>query len=153
MSTKNKLKLLAVFVVLIFILALCFVPTQMHWGSGPRMNESSAVGTLRTIGKAQLRYEQANPRSGFAASLGDLEPLLQDDPYVLDLLKGRPSGYTFQIVTTTADSQKRIVGYNLAARPTKYRVTGTASFLADSTGAIHYTKEDRPATLSDPVIS
>ena len=64
--------------------------------------------------------------------------------------KGSLSGY--QIEYSPEVQNGILKHYVLSARPQCYCRTGQHSFALDESGTIHYTAEDRVATLSDPVL-
>lgn len=62
----------------------------------------------------------------------------------------RSGGYQFEYLPESQGSASK--RYVIRARPQCYCMTGQRSFALDDSGAIHYTAEDRPATLNDPVV-
>jgi hypothetical protein len=59
--------------------------------------------------------------------------------------------YRFRIINTVRD-QGSIQDYQIQARPSPYSYQSKRSFLMESGGYIHFTADNRKATLSDPAI-
>lgn len=129
-------------------------------------NEIGAKYRLRDISwDNALQYEE---EFGFYPN-GSALPMGKvgcDPDHLLYLLRSGPEdGYNFAyraVVSETSVRGCRVdKTYIIAARPVAYRKTGIRSFLVDQSKAdakwqqihsirIHFTSEDRPATLSDP---
>jgi hypothetical protein len=63
---------------------------------------------------------------------------------------GRLSGYQFEYLPEGLGTALK--HYVITARPQRYCITGQKSFTLDDSGSIHYTPENRAATLNDPVV-
>ncbi len=63
---------------------------------------------------------------------------------------GLLSGYQFEYLPEVQAATLR--HYVITARPQCYCKTGQKSFTLDDSGSIHYTAENRDATLNDPVV-
>jgi hypothetical protein len=46
-----------------------------------------------------------------------------------------------------------VVAFSMTARPMTYGVDGLRSYLVDDAGIVHWTSDDRDATMHDPVVS
>lgn len=114
-------------------------------------NETSAVGSIRTLNTALARYRDAHPEKGYAA---DFYELVRDQAGYIDpvLAIGQKSGYHFMYQPGPTDSDGRIHSYELTARPIDYANDSWRSFFCDESGVIRQTREYRPATRSDPRI-
>jgi hypothetical protein len=132
------------------------VPRQLGGG----MNESSAVGSIRTIITGQVTYYTTYPDRGFAASLSLLGPPpegQQPSPEAADyidfnLAQGEKNGYRFTLVPGPPDPSGKISTFVVHARPIVYERTGLRSFRGDDSGIIRFTAEDRLVTEADPPI-
>ena len=112
-------------------------------------NETSAVGSMRTLNTALARYRDAHPEKGYAS---DFYELVRDQAGYIDpvLAVGQKSGYHFMYQPGPTDSDGRIRSYELTACPIDYANDSWRSFFCDETGVIRHTTEYRPATRSDP---
>jgi type IV pilus assembly protein PilA len=135
---------LLIVVAIILIIAAIAIPNLLR--SKIAANESSAVGSVRTINTAEVTYQSAWG-IGFAATLTNLggaspcvtatagaacliDPLLSVAPHT-------KSGYTFAAVGGS------LVGgslntFEVNATPATVQVTGVRSFCADQTGLIQF---------------
>ena len=136
---------LLIVVAIILIIAAIAIPNLLR--SKMAANESSAVGSLRTINTAEVTY-QTNWNIGFAALLSNLggpspcaiassatacliDPVLSTGTFT-------KSGYTFTAVGVLPDPLGNPQGFNTTATPTAYQVTGTRSFCSDHSGVIRF---------------
>jgi hypothetical protein len=127
-------------------------------------NEVSATSTLRTINVAQVTFA-ALYNLGFTDDLNRLGPPRSGEPSARsadlldDLLAGlcpggtrnsfARSGYNFTYTPGTSRLGD-ISAYTLTAQPIEYGRTGVRSFFTDESGAIRWTRENRPAAAQDP---
>ena len=134
------------FLFLIFaaIMIPCFVDSRTA------ANESSAVGSLRTVANAQNSFSKEHPDKDFATSLGELGPPPGDNQIDSALASGAKSGYVFTFNPGSPDSSGRRTKYAVTAQPRTFEKTGDRSFFVDESGLIRYTIENRPATAADP---
>ena len=105
-------------------------------------NELRAVGNVRVIFTAVTTYcnaYQHPPRS--------LADLASDNLINSDLASGQTSGYTLSLFTLSCEV------YTVAARPVVWNSTGTLSLFLDNAGDLHATRENRQATVADPVLA
>src|SRR5512135_2796017 len=94
---------LLIVVAIILIIAAIAIPNLLR--SRMAANESSAVGSIRTINTAQTTYQLTYPTNGFSCVLADLGPVAfgtPADPSHADLIdsqlaSGRKSGYQLQL--------------------------------------------------------
>jgi prepilin-type N-terminal cleavage/methylation domain-containing protein len=131
-------------VAIILIVAAMTVPNLLR--SKIAANESSAVGSVRTIHTAEMTY-QATWGTGFAVGLGNLggpspclvataaaaciaDPLLSNAPFT-------KSGYVFNAAGTVLLNNV-LNGYELNATPVLVQTTGVRAFCAYQTGLIQF---------------
>ena len=116
-------------------------------------NETTAVGSLRTINVVQVQYSAEYPQRGFAPNLATLGPS-EKAPSAdrADLLDGvlanasctgetwcSKSGYNFRITATC--KAKKCSDYLAVATPITPGTTGARSFCSTSDGIIRLTSE------------
>ena len=125
---------LLIVVAIILIIAAIAIPNLIK--SKMAANESSAVGSLRTITTANIAYSTACPTVGFAATLAELQagatcPAASNE---IDntLSTGVKSGYSFHnyAVTGTPATQ-----FSINADPLTTS-SGTRHFFVDESGVI-----------------
>jgi type IV pilus assembly protein PilA len=135
---------LLIVVAIILIIAAIAIPNLLR--SKIAANESSAVGSVRTINTAEVTY-QSSWGTGFALALDNLggaspcvtataatacliDPLLSVAPHT-------KSGYTFKAVGGSL-----VAGvyntFEVNATPSVVQTTGVRSFCADQTGLIQF---------------
>jgi hypothetical protein len=135
-----------VLLILAAITIPCFVDTRVA------ANESTAVGSLRTITTAQLEFSKQYPTKGFAASLAELGPTPGDNQIDAALASGAKSGYVFALTPAALDSAGHITKFTVTATPQTFEKTGARNFFVDESGVIRATPENRRATASDPAL-
>jgi len=136
---------LLIVVAIILIIAAIAIPNLLR--SKIAANESSAVGSVRTIGTAEVTY-QSSWGSGYAVALTNLggaapcttataatacliDPLLSTGANV-------KSGYRFAAAGTKADAAGILNGFEINASPTSYQTNGVRAFCDDQTGVLKY---------------
>ena len=131
---------LLIVVAIILIIAAIAIPNLIK--SKMAANESSAVGSLRTLTTAEIAFASACPAIGFTHTLGDLtNPGNAQCPGgagQIDgtLASGTKSGYTFTNPGRTSgnvpETQFAWVGIRASTS------SGTRSFYVDESGVIRY---------------
>src|SRR5437660_4503907 len=137
---------LLIVVAIILIIAAIAIPNLLR--SKIAANESSAVGSVRTIGTAEVTYS-SSWGSGFAAGLTQLgggapcttatatkacliDPLLSVTPFT-------KSGYVFDALGTKPDATGAVLnGFEVVANPTVVQTTGVRSFCDDQSGVLKF---------------
>ena len=114
-----------------------------------RAYESSCVATLRLINLAQGTYWGGDPKKGYARTLRELGPA---GAGILDaaVTSGKKDGYRFRLIPKPVAGHGPITRYTMNARPIKRLFADQRSFFSDESGVIHFTTEDRLATVADP---
>ena len=135
---------LLIVVAIILIIAAIAIPNLLR--SKIAANESSAVGSVRTIGTAEVTYS-SSWGSGFAVALTNLggaspcTTATAGGACLIDSLLSMPpntkSGYLFnaggtKLVGTVYN------GFEVNATPTTYQTTGVRSFCDDQTGVLKF---------------
>jgi hypothetical protein len=114
-----------------------FVPAHMDH-SGYRPNESAAIGMLRRMVQLEDAYAVAHPDTGHTCDLSLLLPKT-DAEYGLDMLiKGKWSGYTFEVSGCESDDHGIVRHYRVTAVPQQQGVTGGRAFCTDESGTVFY---------------
>jgi type IV pilus assembly protein PilA len=127
---------LLIVVAIILIIAAIAIPNLIK--SKMAANESSAVGSLRTITTANIAYSTACPTVGFAAALADLQtgtgcPAASNE---IDntLSTGKKSGYSFLYVGVAGPPSTQ---FSVTADP-QTTSSGTRHFFVDESGVIRF---------------
>jgi len=132
---------LLIVVAIILIIAAIAIPNLLK--SKMAANESSAVGSTRTINTGEVTYAASCPTLA-ALNTGGACPAGLN---IIDsvLATGAKSGYTFQYAGTP-DATNLINTYTLTALPGVPGTTGQRGFFSDQTGVIRYTLDGTPPT-------
>ena len=146
---------LLIVVAIILIIAAIAIPNLLR--SKIAANESSAVGSVRTIGTAEVTYS-SSWGTGYAANLQSLggpnpctiaiataacliDPLLSQTPYT-------KSGYIFSALgTLTVNGINN--GFEVNAIPSAPQTTGVRSFCDDQVGVVKFSL----AALAQPPVA
>ena len=136
---------LLIVVAIILIIAAIAIPNLMR--SKMAANESSAVGSLRTINTAEVTYSNNYPTVGFSPDLTSLggaaatcalaTGATSATACLIDatLATGTKSGYSF---TATGGGGTPNTTYVSTAAPVTAGVTGQRSFCSDQSGVIYW---------------
>ena len=117
---------LLIVIAVIAILAAIAIPNLLQ--SRIAANESSAVGSLRTINSAEATYRSRNTAYGNLAALGGASLV---DP---SLSSGTKSGYTFAAAPVTGDTAN---SYLATATPVSAGTSGVRHFFTDESGVLY----------------
>ncbi len=128
---------LLIVVAIILIIAAIAIPNLIK--SKMAANESSAVGSLRTITTAEIAYSTACPSIGFTGVLADLGPAGTTCPGGANqidnlLVTGTKSGYTMALGGLSGTP---VTTFTANADPVSAS-SGTRHFFVDETGVIRY---------------
>jgi type IV pilus assembly protein PilA len=146
---------LLIVVAIILIIAAIAIPNLLR--SRIAANESSAVGSMRTINTAEITYASAYPSTGYSADLPSLAGSACTSPTsagacLIDTTLGAAttaanskSGYFF---TYAADPN---LGYTLTGTPANIGSTGIKQFYTDGTEVIRYAS-GAAASAASPAI-
>jgi hypothetical protein len=92
-------------------------------------NESSAIGSLRTLEVAEVTYAASHPGQGFTCSLKDLA---EAGSITGPLAAGEKNGYAFQLSGCSAATEGGVnVKYQVVAYPVRVNQTGVRAFCSD----------------------
>jgi type IV pilus assembly protein PilA len=141
---------LLIVVAIILIIAAIAIPNLLK--ARISANESSAVGSLRTLNTASVQYATQCPTNGFPATLAALGPGAGTcvNAGIIDalLVTGIKSGYTF---VYTVGAGAPATTYTLTGSPITVGVTGQRGFFTDQTGVIRYNQSGTAAVTDPPL--
>jgi len=145
---------LLIVVAIILIIAAIAIPNLIK--SKMAANESSAVGSVRTINTGEVNYAASCPAIGFSATLPELNTgaLCAGGTGIIDavLSTGNKSGYTFTY-TPAKGGDNLFDTYLQLALPATVGTTGQRAFCGVQDGVIHYNVGGagcNPAVGGDP---
>src|SRR5579859_5419543 len=134
---------LLIVVAIILIIAAIAIPNLLR--SRIAANESSAVGSIRTLNTAEVTYASTYPDLGFTCTMASLGPAgsvaTSSAAGLVDavLASGVKSGYSFVLANCTAAGTTNInVTYNSQGSPVAVGQTGQRAFCSDQSGVIKY---------------
>ncbi len=163
MKTQKGFSLIELLIVvaIILIIAAIAIPNLMR--SRMAANESSAVGSVRTINTAMVAYAASFPDTGFAANLVSLGGAIGGcaagttattaaacliDP---TLSAGNKSGYKFAAAGAALGGATVNNTYTVTAIPQGQGSTGNRGFYSDQTGVIRYGLAGAATAASSPL--
>jgi type IV pilus assembly protein PilA len=144
---------LLIVVAIILIIAAIAIPNLLK--SKMAANESSAVGSVRTINTAEVTFSVSCPTVGYSLVLADLNGgggcvagVGIIDP---SLSAGQKSGYTIAEVGANPINGVNTT-YTTTAVPQTIGTTGQRGFYSDQTGVIRYTLTGVAPTVASPAL-
>jgi type IV pilus assembly protein PilA len=143
---------LLIVVAIILIIAAIAIPNLMK--SRMAANESSAVGSVRTLNTAEVTYSASCPNVGFSASIAELNTgaVCAGGTGIIDnvLATGTKSGYTFTYTPVATNGLNTT--YTTVAVPLTVGVTGQRGFFSDQTGVIRYSLSGAAPTVASSAL-
>jgi hypothetical protein len=135
------------YVFLAFLLAPAF--HGLHGGAAGRLtaNGQWALGTVRVLVACAEDARHAAPDGGYPR---DAEGLAAVCPDARGWLTQATHGYRLSYAPKPGAGSAPVAGFEITARPVCFGRTADASLLADETGAVRQTLEDRQARADDP---
>lgn len=138
---------LLIVVAIILIIAAIAIPNLLR--SKMAANESSAVGSLRTMNTSSVAF--STTYGNYPTKLSDLGPSTAPTSTAADLIDsalvtGSKSGYTFTFSAGTPYQQ-----YSIVASPTTPGVTGQRYFYTDQSGVIRYNLSATASSADSPI--
>ena len=148
---------LLIVVAIILIIAAIAIPNLLR--ARISANESSAVGSVRTINTSEVSYNTSFPNVGFSSTLAALgdggacpAPPTSASACLIDttLATGTKSGYTFTYTVVTGGSGPNI-GYTDVAYPLVPNQSGVRGFYSDQSGVIRANSAGTATSTSTPL--
>jgi len=144
---------LLIVVAIILIIAAIAIPNLLR--SRIAANESSAVGSIRSINTAQVTYASTYPDAGFSPALVNLGPISGTTPTsaaagLLDGVLGcttqpcTKSGYKFNVGGGNTT-------YTVNGSPATPGQTGQRYFYSDASGVIRYSNSAAATATDNPL--
>jgi type IV pilus assembly protein PilA len=131
---------LLIVVAIILIIAAIAIPNLLK--SKMAANESSAVGSIRTINTGEVTYAAGCPNVGYTPDLLSLNTGggCPSGLNIIDnvLATGTKSGYVFAYATPGPDASGITNLYTITATPAVIGTTGQRQFFSDQTGVVRY---------------
>ena len=148
---------------IILIIAAIAIPDLMR--SRMAANESSAVGSVRSINTAMVTYDASFPDTGYAATLSDLGGTVAacapgsvatvNAACLIDSLLSvtqQKAGYSFAAVGAPSAGATTNDTYTVTAVPLSIGATGNRGFYSDQSGVIYYSLDgSTPTPASSPM--
>ncbi|MGH9449078.1 MAG: prepilin-type N-terminal cleavage/methylation domain-containing protein [Terriglobia bacterium] len=152
---------LLIVVAIILIIAAIAIPNLLR--SRMAANQASAVGSLRTIGTAEVTYASTY-NTGYSATLADIGPpaaagaasataadmidavLSGTNPASATPTK---SGYTFTYTAGAADTSGNVDTFGTTSVPATVGSTGQDAYGIDQTNVIYYTTTGTAPSITD----
>jgi type IV pilus assembly protein PilA len=143
---------LLIVVAIILIIAAIAIPNLMK--SRMAANESSAVGSIRTLNTAEVTYSASCPNVGFSASIAELNTgaVCAGGTGIIDnvLATGVKSGYQFTYTPVATNGLNTT--YTSTATPLTVGTTGQRGFFSDQTGVIRYSLSGAAPTVASSAL-
>jgi type IV pilus assembly protein PilA len=138
---------LLIVVAIILIIAAIAIPNLIK--SKMAANESSAVGSVRTINTGEVNYAASCPAVGFSSTLPELNSgaVCLGGQGIIDpiLAAGKKSGYVFTYIAKAGGDGLNDT-YTQTGLPATVGTTGQRGFYSDQTGVIRYTLDGTAPT-------
>lgn len=143
---------LLIVVAIILIIAAIAIPNLLR--SKMAANESSAVGSMRTMNTASVSY--STTYGGYPPALTNLGPATPATSTSADLIDsvlatGTKSGYTFAYTAVTSDANGNILSYTITGAPLTLGTTGQRGFFTDQSGVIRGDATGTATVTSTPI--
>lgn len=117
---------------IVLIIAAIAIPNLLR--ARTAANESSAIGSVRTLETAEIAYAAAHPVQGHTCSLSDLADAASIKGA---LATGQKNGYVFELTGCAAETEGGpITKYQVVAYPLRVNQTGVRAFCSDESAAI-----------------
>jgi len=142
---------LLIVVAIILIIAAIAIPNLIK--SKMAANESSAVGSLRTINTGEVNYAASCPAVGYSASLAEMNTgaVCAGGKGIIDNVLGSAapakSGYTFAYAAVQGGDNLNDT-YTVTGTPATVGTTGQRQFFSDQTGVIRYALSGTGVTVA-----
>lgn len=143
---------LLIVVAIILIISGIAIPNLLR--SKIAANETSAVGSLRTLNTVCIMYMVTYGNYPQAlANLGPGNPATTSAADLIDsvLASGIKAGYSFTYTPGTNDNSANVFSYAITAVPISPGTTGQRSFYTDESGVIRVSPSGSAGSSSTPI--
>lgn len=149
---------LLIVVAIILIIAAIAIPNLLR--ARISANESSAVGSIRTINTSEISYATSFPAVGFSATLLALgqgganpcTPAVAAACLIDDVLAaGTKSGYVFPYAQVAGANGGPSVAYTINGNPQQPNQSGVRGFFSDESGVIRANNPAPAIVTSAPI--
>lgn len=152
---------LLIVVAIILIIAAIAIPNLLR--ARITANETSAVGSLRTLNTVLVQYTStyqtapgAGPNCGYPPALANLGPAPTPSAATADLIDavlaaGTKSGYLFTYVQTAVDTNGCGSSYTVIGDPVTPGTTGQRYFFTDQSGVIRQNTAAQATATDNPI--
>jgi len=152
---KNGFSLIELLIVVAVILIIAAIAIPSLIRSKMAANETSAVGSLRTINTACVSYASTYS-IGYPSGLSDLAPSSLPTSTGADLIDavlvmGIKSGYTFSYASGPAGAGGEITTYSITASPIAPGSSGQRGFFTDQSLVIRANATGTASTTDPPL--
>lgn len=155
MQKQKGFSLIELLIVIAIILIIAAIAIPELTRARVAADESSAVGSMRSINTGQISYNAAYPTTGFATTLAQLgsaatgtcAPSSANGCFIDSVLTtGTKSGYIFASAVGSCGTTTPQNCYSVAATPQFPAYTGARYFCSFEDGVVRYSS----GTLSNP---
>lgn len=142
--------LIELLIVMSVILILITMAVPLMQNVHKTADETSAIGSLRTLNQMEGQYNSTYPQHGYACALSNLAgksdgstPPSAEAAQLIpeDLASGNKAGYTFTISNcqkTTVNNTDQYNTYQITAVPNSVGHSGNRGFCTDESGQIRF---------------
>src|SRR5690349_840050 len=142
-----------VIAAILLVAAAIAIPNLLH--SNLSGNESSAVGSLRTLNSSCTSYFMLY--GGYPKSLAEMGPGNSARSGTSDLIdsvlaSGTKDGYVFMYTAGAIGVSGNVLSYSITANPLTPGSTGRRRFFTDQSGVIRANTADTADVMSTPIV-
>ena len=149
---RHVFSCMAGFCGVLLLCAAMMAQVQKKEPATPAENESSAVGSIRSVNTVEVVYSSTYPQIGFTCTLTDFSPPAngqKPSPKAANMLatnltSGTKNGYKFTLTCPAQSKPQRT--YQLTAVPVMPGKSGTRAFCTDQTTVIRFSADGQGAS-------